>query len=47
MLTKELKIVGCGGHAKVVIDALLLNTPNYPVSLCDANQQLLGKECWG
>ncbi len=40
----KLKIIGCGGHAKVVIDALSCNQANYDITLCDDNPLLLGKE---
>lgn len=32
----KLKMIGCGGHFKVVLDALLLNShQSYQISLCD------------
>ncbi len=34
MLTK-LKLIGCGGHFKVVFDALTLSDHSYDISLCD------------
>lgn len=43
----KLKIIGCGGHAKVVIDALSLNSHSLKVSLCDSNKNLLGQELCG
>lgn len=47
MHTNQLKIVGCGGHSKVVIDALLLCDHSFQISLCDSNKELLGKEIHG
>lgn len=47
MHTNQLKIIGCGGHSKVVIDALLLCEHSYQISLCDSNKDLLGKEIFG
>lgn len=47
MHTEQLKIIGCGGHSKVVIDALTLNTHSFQLSLCDANKDLIGKELAG
>ncbi len=46
-MIKKLRIVGCGGHSKVVIDALSQNTDTFEVSLCDKNSELLGKEVAG
>jgi sugar O-acyltransferase (sialic acid O-acetyltransferase NeuD family) len=43
----HLKIIGCGGHGKVVIDALSLCEHSFQVSLCDNNKALLGKELYG
>lgn len=39
-----LKIIGCGGHGKVVLDALSIVNQNLIISLCDSNQELLGKK---
>jgi sugar O-acyltransferase (sialic acid O-acetyltransferase NeuD family) len=47
MRTNQLKIVGCGGHCKVVIDALSLTKHALQVSLCDDNKELLGTEIGG
>ncbi len=47
MNIKTLKIVGCGGHSKVVIDALSLCEHHFQMSLCDSNKDLLGKELMG
>jgi FlaA1/EpsC-like NDP-sugar epimerase len=43
----RLKIIGCGGHSKVVIDALMVQENPYKISLCDSNEQLLGTEIQG
>lgn len=43
----KLKIIGCGGHSKVVIDALSTNQNSYHITLCDDNPLLLGKEFCG
>ncbi|HAU1151847.1 TPA: acetyltransferase [Legionella pneumophila] len=43
----KLKIIGCGGHCKVVIDALSLTQYSLQVSLCDSNKSLLGQEVCG
>lgn len=40
-------IGGGGGHAKVVIDALSLGKPTFPITLCDDNKELLGKTIAG
>jgi len=37
----KLKIIGCGGHLRVVIDALSLCEHAYEISLCDSNKELL------
>lgn len=42
MHTNQLKIIGCSGHGKVVIDALLLCNYDMQISLCDDNRALLG-----
>jgi sugar O-acyltransferase (sialic acid O-acetyltransferase NeuD family) len=47
MYTNHLKIIGCGGHCKVVLDALSLCEPSFHISLCDNNKDLLGKEIGG
>ncbi|KTC91642.1 acetyltransferase [Fluoribacter dumoffii] len=47
MHTNQLKIVGCGGHCKVVLDALSLSSHSFQLSLCDGNKNLLGKEICG
>ena len=47
MHINKLKIVGCGGHSKVVIDALSLCAHSFQISLCDSNKDLLGKEVGG
>lgn len=47
MHTNELKIIGSGGHGRVVLDALLSSTKQYNVSFCDDNPQLLHKEING
>ncbi|HAT1894504.1 acetyltransferase [Legionella pneumophila] len=43
----KLKIIGCGGHCKVVIDALSLTQHSLQVSLCDSNKSLLGQDVCG
>lgn len=43
----NLKIVGCGGHLRVVIDALFLGEHKYRISLCDGNKELLNTEICG
>ena len=43
----KLKIIGCGGHSKVVIDALSIYQNLYHITLCDDNPLLLGKEFYG
>lgn len=43
----QLKIVGCGGHSKVVIDALSLYAPSLKLTFCDRNKDLLGTEING
>ncbi|RUR12117.1 NeuD/PglB/VioB family sugar acetyltransferase [Legionella sp. km772] len=43
----KLKIIGCGGHSKVVIDALSTNLTPYEITLCDDNPRLLGTEFLG
>ncbi|RUR20252.1 acetyltransferase [Legionella sp. km535] len=43
----KLKIIGCGGHSKVVLDALSLCDKTFEISLCDSNKDLLGKELSG
>lgn len=47
MHTNQLKIIGCGGHGKVVIEALSLCHHSFQISLCDNNKELLGKELYG
>lgn len=47
MHTNRLKIVGCGGHGKVVIDALLLCEYSFLISFCDSNKEMLGHEING
>lgn len=47
MHTKHLKIIGCGGQARVVIDALSIQDHLLKISLCDSNPDLLGKELAG
>ena len=47
MYTSQLKIIGCGGHGKVVIDALSLCDHSFQTSLCDDNEALLGTELYG
>jgi len=47
MHTNQLKIIGCGGHGKVVIDALSLMNTTLHVSLCDSDPELSGKEVGG
>lgn len=47
MHTNRLKIVGGGGHCKVVLDALSLCDHSFQVSLCDDNKDLIGKEICG
>lgn len=47
MPTDQLKIIGCGGHCKVVLDALSLCNHSLQLSLCDSNKDLLGKEIAG
>jgi sugar O-acyltransferase (sialic acid O-acetyltransferase NeuD family) len=43
----KLKLIGCGGHCKVVLDALFLEHSDYDISLCDDNESLHGKEICG
>ncbi|CAM3027285.1 acetyltransferase [Legionella worsleiensis] len=43
----KLKIIGCGGHSKVVLDALSLDSRIFEISLCDSNKELLGRELAG
>lgn len=43
----KIKIIGCGGHAKVVLDALFLSDYSYFISLCDSNEQLINTEFCG
>ncbi|MBL7480039.1 acetyltransferase [Legionella bononiensis] len=43
----KLKIIGCGGHSKVVIDTLSNTCHSYIVSLCDSNKELVGTEIYG
>ncbi|KGP63658.1 acetyltransferase [Legionella norrlandica] len=43
----KLKIIGCGGHCKVVIDALSITHPSLQILLCDDNKNLLGQELCG
>lgn len=43
----KLKLIGCGGHCKVVLDALTLMHSDYAISLCDSNEALLGHEVAG
>lgn len=47
MYYNQLKIVGCGGHSKVVIDALSLLDCNFKLSLCDDDINKIGKEFLG
>jgi sugar O-acyltransferase (sialic acid O-acetyltransferase NeuD family) len=47
MHTDRLKIVGCGGHCKVVLDALSLCEHLCHITLCDSDRELLGKELYG
>ncbi len=47
MHTKTLKIIGCGGQGKVVIDALSLCAENYCIQLLDDNPELLHKKING
>ena len=47
MHTNQVKIVGCGGHSRVVLDALSCSKHSYTISLCDNNKELLGKEIYG
>lgn len=47
MDTNQLKIVGCGGHCKVVLDALSLYEHSLNISLCESNKDFLGKELFG
>lgn len=44
MKNNNLKIIGCGGHCKVVLDALMQAPHQYKLSLCDSNAALLGKK---
>lgn len=43
----KLKLIGCGGQAKVVLDALSLSNHSYHISLCDSNEDLLDTEFCG
>lgn len=47
MFTKELVLIGCGGHASVVLDALLCRDPEGNVSILDANPELDGETLLG
>lgn len=47
MHINHLKIVGCGGHCKVVLDALSLTAQSLEISLCDNNKEMLGREIAG
>lgn len=47
MYINQLKIIGCSGHCKVVIDALSTFEHMLEISLCDSNIGLLGKEFCG
>lgn len=47
MHINQLKIVGCGGHGKVVIDTFILCKQAMSISLCDDNKELLGKKICG
>jgi sugar O-acyltransferase (sialic acid O-acetyltransferase NeuD family) len=47
MHNNKLKIVGCGGHSKVIIDALSLYEPAMELSFCSDNIDLLGKDLYG
>lgn len=47
MQNNALKIIGCGGHSKVVIDALALYAPSMQLSFCDKDDTLLGQELNG
>lgn len=40
MSTEDIVLVGCGGHASVVLDALICRDPAGSVSICDANPEL-------
>lgn len=46
MLT-NLKFIGSGGHFKVVLDALLLGSTTYQISLFDSNEERAGEEVCG
>ncbi|KTD82727.1 acetyltransferase [Legionella waltersii] len=43
----KLKLIGCGGHCKVVLDALFQEQLDYDISLCDDNVSLHGQEIHG
>lgn len=47
MYLNQLKIIGCGGHCKVVLDALSLINDDLQISLCDSNPLLLGTKING
>lgn len=47
MHTNQLKVIGCGGHCKVVLDALSLVNHQLKVSLCDSDVGRIGKEFSG
>lgn len=44
MHTKRLKIVGCGGHSKVILDALSLMEHSLHITMCDSRKDLFGTE---
>lgn len=47
MRSNHLKIIGCGGHCKVVLDALSLINQELNISLYDNSPHLLGKKVNG
>lgn len=47
MHTNQLIMLGCGGHGKVVFDALSLSDLSMSLLLCDDNPDLKGKEFAG
>jgi len=47
MNIEQLKIIGCGGHCKVVLDVLSLLNTKLSISLYDSNPELSGKKVNG
>jgi sugar O-acyltransferase (sialic acid O-acetyltransferase NeuD family) len=47
MNTKLLKLIGAGGHCKVVLDALALGNHSFNITISDDNIDLIGKKIDG